>query len=114
MSSTTGTAGESGMAVPVAVIGCGRMGRLHARVYSQMPHVKLVGVVDANRAAAEQTASDYGGRAFASPAELLGEVRAVTIATPTVTHAEVAAPLLEAGVACLIEKPLAQDVASAR
>lgn len=89
------------------------MGRLHARVYSQMPQVRLVGVVDANAEAAQETAQQYGGRVFASPQELVGHVRAVTIATPTVTHVEVSEPLLAAGIACLIEKPLAKNVAEA-
>ena len=103
--------------VPVAVVGCGRMGRLHARVYSQMPQVRLVGVVDANLEVARQTADQYGGEAFTSVESLLGRVggvRAVTIATPTTTHLVVAEPLLRAGIACLIEKPLAKDVAEAR
>ena len=114
-SSGTGAGGDAaGEPVPVAVIGCGRMGRLHARVYSQMPQVKLVGVVDANYEAARQAAEQYGGRVFSSPAELVGQARAVTIATPTVTHLEVCQPLLKAGVACLIEKPLATDVSEAR
>ena len=100
--------------IPVAVVGCGRMGRLHARVFSQMPQVQLVGVVDANPEAARQTAEQYGGNVFGSPADLVGQVRAVTIATPTVTHLQVCLPLLKSGVACLIEKPLATDVAEAR
>lgn len=90
------------------------MGRLHARVYSQMPQVRLVGVVDTSRQAAHDTAAQYGGQAFDSVEQLAGQVRAVTIATPTTTHVEVSTPLLSSGVACLIEKPLAQDVAAAR
>src|SRR5688572_6012776 len=101
-------------AIPVAVIGCGRMGRLHARVYSQMPQVRLVGVVDADEEAARKTAEEYGGAVFEAPEALIGRVRAVTIATPTVTHESVATPLLSAGIACLIEKPLAKDVGEAR
>jgi predicted dehydrogenase len=100
--------------LPVAVIGCGRMGRLHARVYSQIPNVKLVGVYDARPEAAAATASEYGGVAFQSVEELLRQVRAVTIATPTTSHLALASQCLQQGVACLIEKPLAPDVAEAR
>ncbi|MEM7809431.1 MAG: Gfo/Idh/MocA family oxidoreductase, partial [Planctomycetota bacterium] len=53
--------------LPVAVVGCGRMGRLHARVYSEMPRVKLVGVFDANTEAAKATADDYGTTVFDTP-----------------------------------------------
>jgi predicted dehydrogenase len=118
MSTSTGSEGASERSaadpVPVAVIGCGRMGRLHARVYSQMPQVRLIGVVDSNAEAAAQTTRQYGGRVFSSVSELIGQVGAVTIATPTVTHLEVCLPLLKAGIACLIEKPLATDVREAQ
>jgi len=100
--------------VPVAVIGCGRMGRLHARVYSEMPRVKLVGVYDADPDVAAATASQYGGEAFASVESLIPRVKAVTIAVPTKFHLTTAEPLLRAGIACLIEKPLAKDVAEGR
>ena len=87
------------------------MGRLHARVYSQMPRVKLVGVVDANRDAAEATADLYHCGVFANLDELLAQVQAVTIAAPTAFHAEIAEQCLAKNISCLIEKPLAKDVA---
>jgi predicted dehydrogenase len=90
------------------------MGRLHARVYSQMPSVKLVGVVDANRDAAEATASEYGGRAFANVDEMLPHVRAVTIAVPTQFHLTTAEQCLKRKVACLVEKPLAKTIEECR
>lgn len=90
------------------------MGRLHARVYSEMPQVKLVGVYDANAGAAAATAADYGSRAVATIDELLGAVRAVSIAVPTQFHADVAEACIARGVACLVEKPLAKDVAEGR
>jgi predicted dehydrogenase len=98
----------------VGVIGCGRMGRLHARVYSEMPAVKLVGVYDDNRDAAESAAADYGCAAAGSLDELLSRAGAVTIAVPTRFHADVAETCLGRGVACLVEKPLAKDVADGR
>lgn len=100
--------------IPVGVIGTGRMGRLHTRVYSQMPGVQLVGVYDANADAAEAVASEFGTRPFASPAELLGNVRAVTVAVPTSAHLAMARECFAHRVNCLIEKPLAKDVAEAR
>src|SRR5215213_3768523 len=89
---TTTTAAEP---VPVGVIGCGRMGRLHARVLSQMARVKLVGVVDTNAQAAEEAARQYGCEPFADAAKLLPHVRAVTIAVPTQYHLALAEPRSE-------------------
>ncbi len=100
--------------LPVGVIGCGRMGRLHARALSQMPGVKLVGVVDANPPSADEAAKLYGCEAFTDPLKLLPRVKAVTIAVPTQFHVASAEPFLRAGIACLIEKPLAKDVGECR
>jgi predicted dehydrogenase len=100
--------------MPVAVIGCGRMGRLHARVYSQMPSVKLVGVYDADADAARETAEEYGTTAADSIESLLPKVKAVTIAVPTTYHLATARPFIERGIACLIEKPLAKNSVEAQ
>jgi len=95
------------------------MGRLHARVYSQMPQVKLVGVCDSNPETAAAVASEFNCQPLKSLGELLNgrgpspRVAAVTVAVPTSHHADVAVQCLQAGVACLVEKPLAKDVADA-
>ena len=99
--------------VPVAVVGCGRMGRLHARVFSQMPRVKLVGVYDANQEAADDTAEAYSTAALPLDA-ILAQAKAVVIAVPTTYHLATATPFLERGIACLIEKPLAGNSGEAR
>jgi predicted dehydrogenase len=103
-----------GRPIRCGVVGVGRMGRHHARVYAQMAGCHLVGVVDANPVRRAEIAAQFKTAAFESPHDLVSAgVDAVSIAVPTVHHEEAARPLLEAGVACLIEKPLAQDVASA-
>lgn len=100
--------------IPVAVIGAGHMGRHHVRIYHELPEAELIGVVDADRARAETMAGQYGTQAFASVEPLLGKIQAATVAVPTVAHLAVAGPLLERGVAVLIEKPLAPDSATCR
>jgi predicted dehydrogenase len=105
---------SSGTPLAVGVIGCGRMGQLHARVYSQMPSVRLVGLYDADADVSAAARDKYGGEVFASVDAMANQVQAVTIAVPTQFHAFVAEPLLRRGVHCLIEKPLAKDVAEAR
>ena len=90
------------------VVGVGRMGRHHARVYSQMEGAELVGVVDQSEERCVDIVSEWGGTACSSVDELIElGVDAVTIATPTIYHLEAASPLLDQGIACLIEKPLA-------
>jgi predicted dehydrogenase len=99
--------------LPVAVIGCGRMGRLHARVYSEMPTVRLVGVQDLDPERAAEIADEFKCEPLTGE-ELPAEVRAVSIAVPTNGHAVVAERCLNRGIACLIEKPLAKDVAEGK
>ena len=91
------------------------MGRHHARVYAQSDEAELVGVVDSDPEPRERVAGEWGGCAYASVDELIGAgVDAVSIATPTRAHRAAAEGLLKAGIACLIEKPLAPDAESAR
>ncbi len=90
------------------------MGQLHARVYSQMDSVRLVGVHDADPDIAAATTEKYGGEVFKHAEDLTDRVAAVTIAVPTQFHASTAEPFLRRRIACLIEKPLAKDIDEAR
>lgn len=78
-----------------------------------MPGVELVAVVDTNAERAAEIAGKYGTSALTDASEVLGRVDAVSIATPTVTHVEIALPFVEAGVAVLVEKPLAAGLREA-
>ncbi len=96
----------------VAVVGVGRMGRHHVRTYGKLPEAKLVAVVDADAARAAAVAQEVGCRAYTSVAELLTEhprLAAASVAVPTAAHVAAATPLLEERVACLVEKPLANN-----
>src|SRR5688572_4078287 len=97
----------------IAVIGVGHLGQHHARLLGAMDGVELVGVVDTKPGRAEDVAARFGTRAWPVASDLLGRIDAVTIAVPTVSHLDVALPLLERGVAALVEKPLAPTVADA-
>ncbi|MBX3383587.1 MAG: Gfo/Idh/MocA family oxidoreductase [Phycisphaeraceae bacterium] len=104
-----------GRTLRCGVVGVGRMGRHHARVYSKLPGCELVGIVDSDSGRCEEIADTFDTRAFTSVEELIAAgVDAVSVAVPTTFHRKVAEPLLTAGVACLIEKPLAGDVETAQ
>jgi predicted dehydrogenase len=90
----------------VAVIGVGALGEHHARIYADLPGVRLAGVcdVDANRARA--IAERFGTSVFASLDEAAAGIDAASVVVPTNRHFEVAAELLRRGIHLLIEKPI--------
>jgi predicted dehydrogenase len=100
--------------IRTAVIGAGKMGAIHTKVYSSLPQSKLVAVVDTDIDKARGLARKYRCSAFSESREVLGKVEAVTIATPTASHYELAKLFIENDVAVMIEKPLASDVNQAQ
>jgi predicted dehydrogenase len=90
----------------LAVVGVGHLGKHHARILKSIPGVELVGVADVNRARADDVAREHGTRSFGDWRELVGQVDAVTIATPTVVHLEIAEAFLDRKVHVLVEKPM--------
>jgi predicted dehydrogenase len=97
----------------VAVIGVGHLGQHHARILAAMPETDLVAVVDTKPDRAAEIAMKHATTALTEASSLVGKVDAVTIATPTVSHVEVALPFIDAGAAVLIEKPIAGSVEDA-
>ena len=100
--------------IRTAAIGVGSLGRHHARNYSELAaegKVEFIGVCDVNKETAETLSNEYKATAFTDWRELLGKVDAVSIATPTETHCEIACAFLESGVNVLVEKPMALSVA---
>ena len=100
--------------IRTAVVGAGKMGVIHAKVYDQLPQSELVAVVDIVAEKAKRLAKQYGCNAFTDCAAILGRVDAVTIAAPTVSHLEIVKIFIENNVAVMIEKPLAVDAKEGR
>jgi len=99
----------------VGVIGLGWMGKLHLRVYSELSGVNVVGAVDTNQAALDEVKERFGVPTFTSLDDLLAQpLDAVSVCVPTVLHLNVGLTVMEAGVNCLIEKPLAASADEGR
>lgn len=96
--------------IRTAVVGAGKMGTIHAKVYSQLPQSELVAVVDIDGNKAQSLADQYNCLASTDCAEIMDKIDAVTIATPTVTHLALAKMFIKKKIAVLIEKPLAANV----
>ena len=100
--------------VKVGVAGVGHMGKEHARIYSELQEVELVGVHDSNPDTARKIAAKCKTRAFGSLEEMVAAVDAASIVTPTSTHLAIAEPFLKRGKHVLVEKPIAMDTGEAR
>jgi myo-inositol 2-dehydrogenase/D-chiro-inositol 1-dehydrogenase len=113
--SGAGPADRDAAALALALVGLGRMGSTHLRALREARRVRPVAVVDPDPRALGR-ARDDGLAAHASVAELLaaGRVDAALVAAPTPLHLRLTAPLLEAGIPVLCEKPLGPSAGVAR
>jgi predicted dehydrogenase len=100
--------------VRIGVVGTGYLGRLHARVLTEMPEADVAGFVEAKDETAAEVAQTLGIRRFESVAALAAQIDCAVVATPTSAHFGVARELLEAGCDVLVEKPITADAADAR
>ncbi len=92
--------------IRTGVVGVGHIGKIHARVYSELDRGAFTAVYDADTEAAAGVARKFQVRAAESLEEFATLVDAATISTPTATHHAVCRPLLEAGLSLLVEKPV--------
>lgn len=99
----------------VAVIGLGWMGRVHLRNYTEMPGVRVAGVMDTNAETLAAMHAQFGVPVFDNLDALLDQpLDAVNICVPTVLHLPVGLAVLARGIPALIEKPLAASAAEGR
>jgi predicted dehydrogenase len=95
-----------------AVIGAGSFGRNHARAIRDLDSAELTAIVDIDFEKAQEAAREYNSQAFRCLDEITGIIDAAIVATPTVTHEQVASQLIESGVDALVEKPIADSSAA--
>jgi predicted dehydrogenase len=99
--------------IRIGVVGVGHLGSLHAKMLSEIQEVEFKGVFDINEEKARSIANEFGVKPYQTYSDLLGDVDAVSIATPTSTHCEVASTALVRKVHAFIEKPLTETVEEA-
>jgi predicted dehydrogenase len=100
-------------ALRAGVVGVGSLGQHHARVYTQLPGVTLVGVADTNIVKAAEVAKRCHCQAFADYHDLLDKVDVVSVVVPTIAHHAVAREFLTKGVSILLEKPMTRSLEEA-
>src|SRR5688500_11535836 len=101
------------MTVAVGVVGTGYLGRLHARVLTEIPEAEVGGCVEINDSVAGELGESLKLKRFESVAALASDVQCAVVATPTITHFEIDSELLDAGCDVMVEKAFTQDVEQA-
>ena len=96
--------------VRIGVVGTGHLGSLHAKLLAEVKAAKLVQLFDEDRAKAASLAKSLGTSAAGSLDELLRSVDAVSIATSTSSHYDVAVKAIEQGLHVFIEKPITDTI----
>ncbi len=104
---------QHGNAIPVGVIGVGRLGTFHARKLAGIGGVTLVGVADPVADRREPVAKECRCIAFADYRDLLPHCAAVVVAVPTSLHYVTAMDCLQAGVHVFVEKPITETTQQA-
>jgi UDP-N-acetyl-2-amino-2-deoxyglucuronate dehydrogenase len=98
--------------VRTALIGCGKVARIHARAFATLEQSDFVAVCDPTAEKADALARHYGVAAFTSLEAMLGEAapHMISICTPHPSHAEAVVKAARQGVHAFVEKPLAADL----
>ena len=99
--------------IKIAVIGVGHLGKRHVQHLSNIENVTLVGVFDIDSTRAEGISNTFKIDCFKSIQDLLKNVDAVSIVTPTKDHKAVAEVCIKAGKHVFIEKPITETVEEA-
>lgn len=104
------------MTLRTAVIGVGHLGHQHARIHAALAGeglTEFVSVCDLDEETARNIAVERDTEWTTDWRDVIGRCDAVSLAVPTEAHAEIACPLLEAGIHVLVEKPIARTLAEA-
>jgi predicted dehydrogenase len=96
------------------VIGLGHLGSLHAKMLAGAEGAKLAMVYDIDGEVAARVAGEHATRIAADCDELFDNVDAVSIATPTSTHFDIASEAIRRGKPVFLEKPITETVEQAR
>jgi len=105
--------------IKIALVGLGQLGAHHARILATSRLIAsekalLSAVVDSNRARALEIGGKYNIPYFTEiPPEILSDITAAVIVTPTPSHYALAKKFLESGIHCFVEKPFTSTLEEA-
>jgi predicted dehydrogenase len=100
------------MAIRIGICGTGHLGKIHLKCLRETDF-KVVGFYDPDVKIREQIIEDFGIKAFQTLNELLREVDALDVVSPTPTHFEIASAALSQGKHVFVEKPVCSNLSEA-
>lgn len=100
--------------IKIGIIGLGHLGKIHTRIYSDFRNVEITFVCDIIKTRAQKIARELKVPFSTDYRDCFGKVDAVSIATPTSTHYEIAKECLKHKIDVLVEKPLTASLREAR
>lgn len=99
--------------IKTAVVGTGYLGKFHLDKYASLDNSELVFVCDCDESVAKKYAKKYKCQWVTDHTQLVGQVDAVSIATPTTSHHQLGVFFLSNGIHVLMEKPITNTLAEA-
>jgi len=99
--------------IKIGVLGAGHLGKIHIRLLKEIADFQLMGFYDPDPEKADSVSNEFGIKAYSSISELIDDVDAVDIVTPTLNHYACAVQAIEKGKHFFVEKPLTNTVAEA-
>ena len=99
--------------INIGVVGAGKLGTYHIQKLQMILNCDLRGVYDLDKQSMIRCESDYNVKTFDNIDSLLDVCDAVTIATPTIAHYNVAKRALDRGLHVFIEKPITDNIQDA-
>ncbi|MDD5595923.1 MAG: Gfo/Idh/MocA family oxidoreductase [Candidatus Omnitrophica bacterium] len=97
----------------LGVVGVGHLGNIHAKIYKEIPNCELTAICDIEKNRLAEVSGNLGITGYADYRQLFGKVDAVSIATTTKAHYQVAKEFLKAGIHILVEKPFTTNLKDA-
>jgi len=102
-----------GQKIRIGVVGVGHLGQTHARLLRQIETADLAGVYDIDRTKSQGISKELNTKAYDSVEDMMDEVEAVSVVTPTSFHQEIAGKFMKSGKHCFIEKPVSSTIEEA-
>ena len=103
----------SAVSIKAGVVGVGKLGSNHTRIYASDKRISEIFIYDINPARSDEVASMYGAKVCSTVEDVLEESDVVSICTPASTHSEIAMKAFEMGIDVLVEKPMTLSSAKA-